>query len=89
MRKRSAHRWTQEEVARLHSTSVERLQGSHQISVEAEKERVTTYEGIKDLQYLPRSIVLGHIPTSRPRDEDTESGVAPCKVGWQQSRICI
>ncbi len=69
-------------MARLHSTSVEHLQGTHKVSVEEKKERVTTYEGIKDLQYLPRSIVLGHIPMSRLRDNDTELGVAPCKVGW-------
>ncbi len=50
----------------------ERLQGTHQVSVDEKKERVMTYEEIKDLQCLPRSIVLGHVPMSRPRDDDTE-----------------
>ncbi len=77
-------------MARLHSTSVEHLQGTHQVSVEAEKERVTTYEGIKDLQYLPRSIVLGHVTTSRPRDDDTVNRVwlrvklNGCKVRYEE-----
>ncbi len=61
------------EVVRLHSTSVEHLQGTHQVSVEEKREGVRTYEGSKDPQYLPRSIVSGHVPTSRGRDDDTDN----------------
>ncbi len=58
------------EVVRLHSTSVEHLQGTHQVSVEEKREGVRTYEGSKDPQYLPsfdRLRSCSHVKRARRR----------------------
>ncbi len=75
-------------MARLHSTSVEHLQGTHQVSVEAEKGTggdIRRNQGSSIPPSFDRLRSCYHVKTARRRH--CESGVAPCKVEWLQSRI--